>query len=173
MYPATPLERRQANRSIWAKMNLSIELLRCISAKESQGLVIWVDPKHGTWQDISDALVKIEDTYVYPLENGENSQKKAYGPLILDRNWWLNDYEEIKDKDSKYHATSKEVLEELETPKLKFKPTMEILWQSNPSLVPQTTWDGEVYGDEHEIEKLQTSRDEDMAGFVEVDEGGE
>ena len=80
---------------------------------------------HRGWVALSQDLSKTYDPF-----NGEN-----YAELILDKNWWINHF-----KQSQYGTTSKEILEELTQCNMSFRCVMEILYQSNPSLIPCQTY---------------------------------
>eukprot|EP01083_Nonionella_stella_P026459 72857_1 len=77
------------------------------------------------WMQLSHALSGIYDPY-----SGSN-----YTPLILNPHWWLNDLEE-----SQYGASSNDVLNEIYECPMKYRCVMEILFQSNPSLIPCKTY---------------------------------
>ena len=58
--------------------------------------------------------------------------------------------------------TAKEVIEELRQCKLRFHPTMELLYQSNPTLVPMRNFDIEIYLNHHyKVEEIRSIADAD------------
>jgi len=89
------------------------------------------------------------DTWKYVDCYGRVNQRN-YRPLKLDAAWWTSDAfkrEELQFVDRTQSVDV--VLEELESNALKFKPSMEILFQSNPTLIPMTGFDLDLYVDHH------------------------
>eukprot|EP01084_Bolivina_argentea_P189062 325261_1 len=76
---------------------------------------------HAMWMQLSHQLSSIYDPY-----EGTN-----YMPLLLNPKWWLNSFEE-----SQFGASSKDILQEIYECEMNYRCVMEILFQSNPSLIP-------------------------------------
>jgi len=95
------------------------------------------------------AMLSDSDTWKYVDCYGRVNLRK-YLPLKLDAAWWTSDAfkrEELQFVDRTQSVDV--VLEELESNALKFKPSMEILFQSNPTLIPMTGFDLDLYVDHH------------------------
>eukprot|EP01084_Bolivina_argentea_P249992 418673_1 len=100
--------------------------------KDRQNLMIWADNETFNdgetlvsefWIQFSNKLITLYD----PIT------KSRYNPIVLDRKWWQFDFDESK---SKYKTNRYKILKELVFPTKEFKPMMEIIYQSNPSLNP-------------------------------------
>lgn len=70
---------------------------------------------------------------------------RKYEPLRLDPQWWTG----RAPQDLQFAATADAVVAELRSNALKFSPSMEILFESNPTLVPMTGFDLKLFVDHH------------------------
>jgi len=131
LFPKTTEEKERALRSVVSKMNLNKKVLDWVQKKDENGLMLWFDPSLTTWSDISKQLHEIND----PVTNNK------YNPLILDEQWWLNQYNHQDNTLSKFGVNGQNIVNEIKRPKLKFAPSMELLWHSNPTLIPMTTFE--------------------------------
>eukprot|EP01084_Bolivina_argentea_P249991 418672_1 len=104
--------------------------------KDRQNLMIWADNETFNdgetlvsefWIQFSNKLITLYD----PIT------KSRYNPIVLDRKWWQFDFDESK---SKYKTNRYKILKELVFPTKEFKPMMEIIYQSNPSLHPVVSY---------------------------------
>ena len=77
------------------------------------------------WIELSNTLSAIYDPF----------EKENYCQLILDKNWWINHF-----KQSQYGVSSREIITELNECSMSYRCVMEILFQSNPSLIPCKTY---------------------------------
>jgi len=82
-------------------------------------------PTHSVWERLSSALTAIYDPFA-----GSN-----FEPLLLDRDWWTDEFER-----SQYGVTGDDVASELSGRHIGYRAVMEILFQSNPSLIPCKTY---------------------------------
>eukprot|EP01083_Nonionella_stella_P263704 895503_1 len=108
--------------------------------KDSQNLVIWADNPvlddaetlvSQFWTHFNSKLTTLYDP----------TTKSTYNPIIFDRKWWQFDYDLSK---SKYKTSRYKILKELFFSTKEFKPMMEIIYQSNPSLNPIVSYQAPV-----------------------------
>jgi hypothetical protein len=97
-----------------------------IRHKEEQGLVFWLLPSKD-YKLVSSFLEKITD----PIS------KENYLPLILDEDWWLTDFQSAS---AKYTGDVKLIINNFKTGEFDYDAVMELLYQSNPTLVPTLYW---------------------------------
>ncbi|ETO34174.1 hypothetical protein RFI_02919 [Reticulomyxa filosa] len=153
LFPKTEDEKEQALESVVSRMNLHPNVLQSIKDKDEKGLsfaklalfhkkkkkklcayinkiilvywnyifkiqkVIWFDLSTVSWQDISARLCQIHD----PVTN------KNYNPLILDENWWLHKHNNNElHSFSRSQVTAQDIINEIQKPKLKFTPSIEV-----------------------------------------------
>jgi len=93
--------------------------------------------------------VSDSDTWKYVDCYGRLNLRK-YLPLKLDAAWWASDAfnrEEFQFVDRTQSVDV--VLEELKSNALRFAPSMEILFQSNPTLIPMAGFDLDLYVEHH------------------------
>ncbi|ETO22513.1 hypothetical protein RFI_14685 [Reticulomyxa filosa] len=136
LFPKTYEEKQRAMQSVVSQLNLDTKVLEWVQKKDEKSLglshyyvlfftyvkknnqkVLWFEPLTITWQDISNQLQQIHD----PVTN------KNYNPLILDEHWWLNEYNNDNKHNTKFFVTAQDVIGEIQKPKLKFMPSMEVL----------------------------------------------
>lgn len=178
-FPSNAAERERATDTIRHRLNLCDQFLRTLADKDSHKMVLWMQlpDREKTWRDISSELSQIEDTFWrHPADHHSPSASRRsaresgreltvahlarqisasdtnltatnlirrYQPLQLDPEWYF-------ELDALQFATSPEaVAEELATNALRFVPSKEVLFQSNPSLIPMTTFDLDVFVDHH------------------------
>ena len=113
---------------------LFIQYLR---QKLDDNLLLLMDNKT-SWSDISKQLSSVHDIWY----NDSNHNNKQYNELLLDKSYW-NKMDEIGTY--QYNVDSCDVLEEIEYASLKYSPSMEILWQSNPTCIPMKIFDVKQY----------------------------
>jgi len=87
--------------------------------------------EHSPWYTISEQLENIYD----PVNHNN------YKPLQLNIDYWSRYYETniygCKSKhNSKYKVCYDDTIEEIMNGNMKYRPTMELLYQSNPTLIP-------------------------------------
>lgn len=97
-----------------------------VLAKEKQGMVFWLLPGK-SYSDASKLIEAITD----PVS------KEHYLPLILDEKWWLT---EFNSKDAKFCQDAKSVVSNFKQGEFDYDAVMELLYQSNPRLVPTLFW---------------------------------
>eukprot|EP01084_Bolivina_argentea_P158480 276062_1 len=86
------------------------------------------------WNAISKQLISIEDIWY-------DHEQSKYKKLLLNETFWMHN----KWTHFKYDVDSVDVIDEIAYNELKYAPTMEILWQSNPSLIPMRRFDMNQY----------------------------
>lgn len=103
----------------------------CIE-KSNNGLLLLMEDNK-TWKDLSSKLSVITDTFY---------GNKTYNPLKIDieSNWNNNNNLKLI-----YNTNINDVINELKENNLKFFPSMEIIKQSNPTLIPMKSFDIERY----------------------------
>eukprot|EP01083_Nonionella_stella_P034238 93744_1 len=107
--------------------------LQYCQQKRKQGLFLEI--KDGTtWSDVSQQLTTIRDVY--------RPGNTTYDPLLLDHAFWEHEY--VEDV-SCFMVEKDEILHELSTNEFKFYPSMEIIVQSDASLVPMTCFNRNQY----------------------------
>jgi len=91
---------------------------------KSETLSMDDSPVHPLWQQLSSALTMIYDPF-----GGGN-----FDALILERDWWLDEFGDTGE--SQYGVSGADVVRELSECEMSYRAVMEILFQSNPSLIP-------------------------------------
>eukprot|EP01084_Bolivina_argentea_P079983 144932_1 len=173
-WPRNVIQYREAQHSLRHKMSLNDKFLNVLKRKDKSNLVLWLE-EDKTWHNISDELIQIEDVYYaevavdHAAGDGDdtvlaahdaNRERRRYDALKLDTSWWLNDFDNADGCDrSMYCDSADRVVEELVTSQLKFNPTMELLYQSNPTLIPMRGFDFEMYLNHHYAEKEVNKED--------------
>ncbi|MGW0394385.1 hypothetical protein ACWDYJ_26555 [Streptomyces sp. NPDC003042] len=126
MFPTNREEMIEA-RNLPAKyLEFDEDFKSLILSKEKQGLVFWLLPEK-SYAKASAWIEGITD----PVR-GEN-----YLPLVLDENWWLT---EFTSADSKFTQDAKAIVSNFKQGEFDYDSVMELLYQSNPTLVPTLYW---------------------------------
>jgi len=157
-FPATRSEQQAAKFSMRYTINFNDKFLQALSEKHDKGLVLWLEDGK-TWNEISTELTQVEDIY---CSHGQpiDSASTSYQALKLDESWWLNQFKQSTESidggggsgssiEAQFCDSAESVVEELQTHKLKFNPTMELLYQSNATLIPMRGFDIEAYVHAH------------------------
>eukprot|EP01084_Bolivina_argentea_P298132 513708_1 len=141
-FPSNSDEERQSKQSIRHRVNWNEQFLSHLQKKDVQGHVLWFEDGQ-SWQDISLKLTTINDIYFIETD-------RYYKPLLLNEEWWTNNFENKIDNIQSLHCQLSDIIiEEINACKLKFNPTMEIIYQSNPTLIPMKSFDFETYINQH------------------------
>ena len=112
-----------------------------LKQKLDDNLLLLLDDD-SSWNDINQQLMKIDDIwYNKDPYNTRNENRKCYSSLILDCEYW----NKIDVSQTKYNIDCMDMVNEIEYGSLKYSPSMEILWQSNPSLIPMKIFDMKQY----------------------------
>ncbi len=103
---------------------------------------------HNYWtigQDISLKLTTIPINDIYFIE-----RDRYYIPLLLNEEWLVNNVENKSDNIQSLHCQlSHIIIEEINACKLKFNTAMEIIYHSNPTLIPMKSFVFESYINQH------------------------
>ncbi len=126
LFPTTREEMTEARENPTKYLEFDEEYKSLILHKEQQKLVFWLLPERD-YKRLSAFMEKIVD----PV-SGEK-----YLPLILDEDWWQT---EFSTKDSKYTSDVKQVVANFKAGEFDYDAIMELLYQSNPTLVPTLYW---------------------------------
>ena len=94
--------------------------------KEERKLVFWLLPGK-SYSNGSKLIEAITD----PVS------QENYLPLILDENWWLT---EFTAKDAKFCQDPASIINNFTQGNFDYDPVMELLYQSNPTLIPTLYW---------------------------------
>lgn len=97
-----------------------------IQHKEDQKMVFWLLPGKN-YSDASKVIEAITD----PVSKGN------YLPLILDEGWWLT---EFNAKNAKFCKDAQSIISNFKQGEFDYDAVMELLYQSNPTLVPTLYW---------------------------------
>merc|ERR1712176_1415663 len=106
----------------------------CIEEYEKGLLLLLEDNK--TWSDISSQLSSVDDAFY--------DKNRKYNPLKINHEYWTNTYCSNSNT-SRFMVRSEDVLDELNGNNLKFYPSMEIIVQSNPTLIPMKSFNFDEY----------------------------
>jgi len=115
-------------------LDLDSDLVDVLRSKYEQNLLLLVDDG-SSWNELSDDLQRIADPWYVGYDDS-----RCYDALRLDANQWGDDGAVYK-----HEVTREDIVHELHSVALKYAPSMEILWRSNPSLIPMRSWDAEQY----------------------------
>lgn len=121
VFPMDANERRESTMQPTAYLSFPPDFKDLILEKEKQGLLFWLKPEQD-YNKVSHFIQTIKD----PTTN------KNYQPLILDDSWWEN----VDKQELKYMKDGKRVISNYQTGEHDYNSTMELLYQSNKTLVP-------------------------------------
>lgn len=173
-FPSNMKERQQAQFSIAGKIDCNSKILKCIYQKDKLGQIMWLSEEK-TWKDISDQLQKIPDIYQMLPTTTKKHPQIFYSPLILDVSWWQKIYAiknscffadgtficitQINIIDARISLfilcllcviKADSVIAEISSGELRFQPAMELLFQSNRTLIPMRTFYMNIFLNFHE-----------------------
>lgn len=97
-----------------------------IQHKEEKKMAFWLLPKK-SYAEGSEIVAALSD----PVS------RENYLPLIAEEKWWNS---EFSVKDAKYCTTVKTIVDTIKEGSFDFDAVMELLYQSNPTLVPTLYW---------------------------------
>lgn len=126
LFPANREEMLEARSRPDKYLEFDEEYKSLILRKEKQGLVYWLQPDK-SYAKFATFLEGINDP-----TSGEN-----YLPLILDEDWWESEFVAA---DAKYTKDAKVVVDNFKKGEFDYDAVMEVLYQSNPTLVPTLYW---------------------------------
>ena len=122
LFPQNDRERKESLRQPTKYLEFEEEFQQLILRKEKQGLVYWLKPDED-YRKVSAFLEQITD----PI-TGSN-----YKPLILKDTFWKSEWDS---KAGKYSKNSDRVICNYRMGEHDYYPVMELLYQSNPTMVP-------------------------------------
>lgn len=126
LFPTTLDEMLEARNNPAKYLEFDEDCKSLILRKETQNLAFWLLPE-GDYKKLSAFLEKIVDP----------TSGKNYLPLRLDEGWWQT---EFSTNDSKYASDGKQVVANFKAGEFDYDAVMELLYQSNPTLVPTLYW---------------------------------
>jgi hypothetical protein len=133
VFPQNDEEARESRRQPTDYMDFPEEFKELILKKEAAGQVLWLKPDKN-FNLISDRIRE--------MVNPHTGEK--FKALTLDDRWWLTRYKTDK---GYYHAHGPTVVRNYSTGEHDYIPTMELIRQSNPEMVPVLRWTKEVLKD--------------------------
>jgi len=131
MFPKSREDMQEAKNQSTKYVEFDEELKSLILEKEEQGLVYWFQPDKD-YNKASEFFQKVQD----PL-TGEN-----YLPLLLDDDWWRS---EFVPEEAKFTANVDQIINNYTTGENDYDSVMELIAQSNPTLIPTLFWEETVY----------------------------
>ncbi|KAJ2968658.1 hypothetical protein NQ176_g9072 [Zarea fungicola] len=126
MFPSNRDEMLEARSNSTKYLEFDEEYKSIILHKEKAGLVYWLLPD-GSFQKFSTLLEGIKD----PVS------RENYLPLILGEDFWLSDFVAA---DAKYSKDANVIISSAKGSEFDYDAVMELLYQSNPTLVPTLYW---------------------------------
>eukprot|EP01083_Nonionella_stella_P030953 84828_1 len=143
-FPSNPKEEKESIKSIRHRVHWNERCLTYLQQKDENKLILWMEDAK-TWKNISKEITQMIDIYFETLD-----EPKCYDPLQINPSWWMRNFvEKVDGIQSLYCDSGFVVVEEILECKLKFNPTMELLYQSNPTLIPMKGFDFEMYINQH------------------------
>lgn len=129
IFPSNEQEKKESLEQPTAYLSFPQGFKDLILSKEKQGLVHFLKPS------LDYALVsKFLEAIVDPVTTAN------YKPLILDDQWWLSQF-----KNGKYCTFAKSIISNYKEGEHGYRQVMELLYQSNPTLIPVLTWNNSGY----------------------------
>lgn len=126
LFPSTREDMLEARSQPTKYLEFDEDFKSLILRKEKGGLMFWLLPEksHAKASDFVEGLT-------------DPVSEEHYLPLVLDAKWWNTDFEAGK---AKYCKGVKTITDELKDVSFNHDAVMEIIYQSNPTLVPVLTW---------------------------------
>eukprot|EP00727_Mastigamoeba_balamuthi_P008433 m51a1_g4211 hypothetical protein (200) ;mRNA; r:67248-67904 len=140
VFPASQADICESQKQPTHYMGFAEEFRQLILAKEQDGLVYWLKPdrNYAAASDFFERISGPAPSYRIPPADGMHADPttgEKYRPLRLDPEWW----EQRKASDSRFGVSGGAVVENFVGGEHDYDCVMELLWQSNPSLVPCVT----------------------------------
>ncbi|MEU1509861.1 hypothetical protein [Kitasatospora sp. NPDC005748] len=126
LFPANREEMLEARSQPAKYLEFDEDYKSLIRHKESQKQVFWLLPEKN-YRAGSDVIEALTD----PV------RKENYLPLILDEEWWRT---EFVPEDAKYAKDATQIINNFKQGEFDYDAVMELLYQSNPTLVPTLYW---------------------------------
>ncbi|MFJ6770689.1 hypothetical protein ACIQOV_06925 [Kitasatospora sp. NPDC091257] len=126
LFPASREEMLEARSLPTRYLEFDEEFKSLVLHKEAQRQVFWLLPG----KDFSKGSAFLEAIT-------DPASKKGYRPLILDESWWLGDF---NSKDAKFCKDARLIVNNFKQGEFDYDAVMELLYQSNPTLVPTLYW---------------------------------
>jgi len=130
LFPSTREEMIEARSQSTKYLEFDEDFKSLILLKEGEGLCFWQKP-HTNFKAASAFFEKIVD----PV-SGEN-----YLPLVLDDNWWRQEFDT---KEAKFTSNVDNIIANYKSGEHDYDSVMELIFQSNPTLVPTLYWASEA-----------------------------
>ncbi len=128
VFPENERERKESLRQPTRYYAFPEDFKQLILEKEKAGLLYWLKPDQD-YRKVSAFLEQIVDPVTGQL----------YAPLILDEQWWKQTYDRSMAR-SCPPPDSFRVIHNYKLGDHDYAPTMELLVQSNPNLIPVLSW---------------------------------
>lgn len=126
LFPSTREEMLEARSQPAKYLEFDEDFISLILRKDKGGLVFWLLPE----KSFAKALEFVEGST-------DLASQEKYLPLILDTSWWNT---EFQTGESKYCNDVEVITYELKVGAFNPDAVMEIMYQSNPTLVPTLHW---------------------------------
>jgi len=130
LFPSNREEMIEARSQPTKYLEFDEDFKSLILQKETDGLCYWQQPQND-FKKVSLFFEKIVD----PV-SGEN-----YLPLVLDDNWWKSEFDS---KEAKFTSDIEQVIANYKNGEHDYDAVMELIYQSNPTLVPTLFWASEA-----------------------------
>ncbi|WP_329575643.1 hypothetical protein OG500_01665 [Kitasatospora sp. NBC_01250] len=126
LFPTNREEMLEARSQPSKYLEFDDDFKSLVLQKKERGLVFWLLPDK-SYSNASKFIEAITD----PVS------KENYRPLILDEDWWLTRF---NSKDAKFCKDARSITSNFKQGDFDYDPVMELLYQSNPTLVPTLYW---------------------------------
>lgn len=126
LFPSSREEMAEARKQTDKYLEFDEDFKSLIQHKEEKKMAFWLLPKK-SYAEGSEIVAALSD----PVS------RENYLPLIAEEKWWNS---EFSVKDAKYCTTVKTIVDTIKEGSFDFDAVMELLYQSNPTLVPTLYW---------------------------------
>jgi len=130
IFPSNERERSESKLQPTDYDSFETKFLELIQEKEKIGYVYWLKPEQN-YEKVSAWLTTIDD----PITGSK------YKPLILDEKWWLTEKDGFISKQAYQYTKAtavagRRIVTNYKTGDHDYSATLELLYQSNPTLIP-------------------------------------
>ena len=126
LFPANREEMLEARSQPTKYLEFDEAFKSLILDKEERKHVFWLLPGRD---------YKAASTFLEGITDPVGGER--YRPLILTEEWWLTKF---NSKDAKFCQDAKVVVSNFKQGEFNYDPVMELLYQSNPTLIPTLYW---------------------------------
>lgn len=130
IFPSNEQEIQESKDQPTPYIAFHTDFKKLILEKEQAGLLYWLKPDCD-YSKVSKFFESIMD----PITG------QYYQPLLLDDNWWKNEFKKVKHKNT---SSGTRVMINYQTGDHDYSSVIELLYQSNPTLEPMLQWSDKV-----------------------------